>query len=174
MEDLLTGLQCDPKGARQFHHRNRQNATCMKISSSDQCELDCAVKDSETVDLRLPIKRLDQVFFQAKCINPIFLKKVQSLALATSGGGPVHFSVSSEGNSVPCAEGDQHLMGSSGFVFKLASQGEGAVPVDIRWGSIKSVNRSIEKVIRVYKGVSSYLEFSSCSLLLSHIRVETA
>jgi hypothetical protein len=159
---LLAGLQCNTRVVRQFHLISRRHADCITNSISDQYQQGCAVHDSEPVDLRFPIKSLDQVFFQAKCISPIFLRKVQKLAEASSGGGPVCSTDLSDRN-YDTPEGQPRLMGTSQFVFQLASHGEGSVPANIRWGSVKSVNRSIEKIIRVYRGVRSHHKISSHS-----------
>ncbi len=93
---------------------------------------------------------MDQVFFQAKCINPIFLRKVRKLAMACNGGGTSRLSDRPD-NSTNSVEDNRRLMGSSGLVFQLAS--EGGEVGKINWGSVKSVNRAIEKAIRAYKGV---------------------
>ena len=109
------------------------------------------------VDIKRPIRSLDQLFFQAKCLHPILLRKVQQLAEASGGGGcaritaPVGSVLEEPRCTPPCA-----VMGRSGLVFQLASQDVGGTK-EIIWGNIKSVSRAIEKAIRAYKQVRTAL-----------------
>ena len=106
---------------------------------------------------------LDQLFFQAKCLHPILQCKIQRLAEASGGGGCSRpFSGGMDRGSLSpamaAAEGPVETpMGSSGLVFRKARGPRGERHTEgILWGSIKSVNRAIEKAIRVYKQVRTY------------------
>jgi hypothetical protein len=151
---LLARLKCSRiMLIRQLHHDRKEQATTIRIFSSyPEIHSGDGVTCQETV-IGPPIHSLDQVFFQAKCINPIFLRKVRKLAIACNGGGTTRCSHRPD-NSTDSLDDRQLLMGTSGLVFQLASKrGVSGEHGNINWGSVKSVNRAIEKTIRAYKGV---------------------
>ena len=120
------------------------------------------------VDIKRPIRSLDQLFFQAKCLHPILLRKVQQLAEASGGGGCARQTVpmssvleESDNPSPACA-----AMGSSGLVFQVAGR-DGGGTKKIMWGNIKSVSRAIEKAIRAYKQVRGNAAYDTQSTFLS-------
>lgn len=69
---------------------------------------------------------------QAMCLDPILLGKVQAWAAASNGCFPA--------------------LGDDGFV-RYQQYDEDKVKASIRWAKIKSVDRAIEKVVRVYAQV---------------------
>uniref|UniRef100_A0A7S0MQ86 Uncharacterized protein n=1 Tax=Cryptomonas curvata TaxID=233186 RepID=A0A7S0MQ86_9CRYP len=81
--------------------------------------------------LKEPVRCLDQLFVQAMRLNPILIDKVQAWALESRGCFPCQL----PGNNVSFrrfADVPPELMNS------------------IRWASVKSSHRAIEKLVRVY------------------------
>ena len=112
-------------------------------------------RPAQASDFRLlPVTSIDQLFFQAKVLHPIFRRKVQQLA-RSSGGGGCAFPSAPGANSFARDAAGEILMGSSGLVYLEARdpRAGGSLSEGILWGSIKSVNRAMEKAIRVYKQV---------------------
>jgi hypothetical protein len=78
------------------------------------------------------VDSLDQLFVQAWCLEPFLVSKAKTWADASRGYFP--------------------LSDKRGFV--LYSSFNGNLEKQIKWGKVKAVHRSIEKVMRVYKKVS--------------------
>jgi hypothetical protein len=78
---------------------------------------------------------LDQLFVQAMCLSPVLISKVQAWALASGG-------------CFPCAR-----VGGSGGSFVRWADAARDSGIPIRWASVKSHHRAIEKIVRVYAQV---------------------
>jgi hypothetical protein len=158
LADLLAGFKGRTKRPTIQFHNVLKSKKLSKTKSSSDPEMN-SHPEPESEVFGQPIQSLDQVFFQAKCINPIFVRKVRQLAAVSNGGGVSRLPDRPESSSGSMdSRGTAHckLMGTSGFVFHLAKQEEATGEFDgISWGSVKSVNRAIEKAIRAYRGVST-------------------
>jgi hypothetical protein len=78
-----------------------------------------------------PVVSLDQLFVQAWCLNPALLSKVQAWALQSRGW-------------FPC------IQSCSAVAFVRYSDAVHEPGLRIRWASVKSTHRAIEKLVRVY------------------------
>jgi hypothetical protein len=88
------------------------------------------------VNLRCPVTCLDQLYCQATALLPVLIKKVQSWAAASGG-----YFMTAEG-------------GSRGFVrWRDVCEEELHTGGRVRWASIKSAGRAIEKANRSYDKV---------------------
>ena len=112
------------------------------VSSSASAVSRLPPADAKKLPRMLPMRSLDQLFLQAKCLLPLVQRKVRRLAEASGGGGCARPAFDAEDGGIP--------MGNSGLVFLRAG---GRVSDRIMWGGVKSVNRAIEKVMRAYKQV---------------------
>jgi hypothetical protein len=94
------------------------------------------------------VDSLDQLFVQAWCLDPFLLCKARSWADANRG----HFPLSNR----------QGYVLYSSFNSKMEKQ--------IKWGKVKAVQRSIEKVVRIYNKVTFfyYLQLNHFLTLSSH------
>ncbi len=87
----------------------------------------------------LTVDSLDQLFVQAWCLDPFLLCKARSWADVNRG----HFPLSNR----------QGYVLYSSFNSKMEKQ--------IKWGKVKAVQRSIEKVVRIYRKVTLFYSFIS-------------
>jgi hypothetical protein len=83
-----------------------------------------------------PVVSLDQLFVQAWCLNPVLLSKVQAWALGSRG-------------CFPC------ISTSSAVSFVRYSDAVHEPGLPMRWATVKSTHRAIEKLVRVYGQVMS-------------------
>lgn len=96
-----------------------------------------------SIDLNSPVDSLDQLYVQAMCLNPILISKVRTWAAGSRGlltrklpGGHVSF--------VRYTEGQDSLFSH------------------VKWCKIKSVDRAIEKALRVYGQASDGTNSLTC------------
>ena len=91
-----------------------------------------------------PVLSLDQLFVQAWCLNPVLLSKVQAWALDSRGW-------------FPC------IRTSSAVTFVRYSDAVHEPGLPIRWATVKSTHRAIEKLVRVYGQVIFIKIHQQCS-----------
>lgn len=94
------------------------------------------------VDVQTKIVSLDQLYMQAHCMDVVLKAKVQEWALKADGWFPL-----TRQNGKPCA------VPTFAKWSDLKQQHNPAV----KWGKVKSVSRSIEKLLRVYQADVSKL-----------------
>jgi hypothetical protein len=87
-----------------------------------------------TLDLGNPVDSLDQLFVQAWCLNPILQSKCKTWALGSNG-------------CFPC----KHY---AGIKFMRYTDVVNVPGLPIKWTSVKSIHRAIEKLVRAYGQVN--------------------
>ena len=149
-----------PRRGKTVHQQRKQWYTASKPAFLPTQSTN--VRSQLTVEKMIPVHSLDQLFLQAKCLLPIAQRKVRMLAVSCGGGGCAR-----PASTPPADDWEQEfVMGSSGLVYRKASS---MMSDKIMWGSVKSVNRAIEKVMRAYKQVHSELTLLDKPLALSLI-----
>jgi hypothetical protein len=103
-------------------------------SSSDRDRDDCSRASGPGSSFQ-PVRSLDQLFVQAQCVHPLLLDRVKAWATVSRGMFP--------------------LVGKGGYVEYSEAIKTAESFSKLRFATIKSVSRSIEKVVRVYGQVSS-------------------
>ncbi len=96
--------------------------------------------DGTEADTGVRVTSLDQLYFQAHCLQPVLLSKVKSWASASSGCLSV------------CR--DQAGEKQINYVKWTDIQADPALSNSIGWAKVKSVERAIEKIVRTYKHAS--------------------
>ena len=90
-----------------------------------------------TLDLGRPVDSLDQLFVQAWCLNPILQSKCKAWALESNG-------------CFPCKN-------YAGIKFMRYTDVVNVPGLPIKWTSVKSIHRAIEKLVRAYGQVKHIL-----------------
>jgi hypothetical protein len=93
--------------------------------------------DRQHYPLTIPIQGLDQLYFQARCLHPILLEKVRHWARVSNGMIPVD----KEGAALDFVRYND--VNPEDVTF-------------IKWGQVKAVHRSIEKMVRSYSQASVF------------------
>ena len=109
-----------------FFLRLRRAASVVGMSRS--MEMHCSQEISSRID------SLDQLFAQANCLHPLLIHKTKEWALKCDG----------------CVMVTCRKLGRLHKQYSLYSDVQGDRNVDIKWCKVKSLQRSIEKIVRVY------------------------
>ena len=139
--DAMWALQCsDPKAVAEIR---ALDDVCHTLSRSSGTGSNGLVRQMQRGDngasesVPVPVASLDQLFAQARCLEPIFCWKVRAWAEASRGLFPI--------------------VGCLGFSRHSEAGGE------IKWAQVKSVHRAIEKAVRVYRQVNLGVVYGSSS-----------
>jgi len=109
-----------------------------------------------TVDRKAPASSLDQLFYQTVALQPILLRKVQDWALASDGSFPV---VGKETNP-----------GRPEFVKWSHIKQDPSLARAVKWASVKTEERAIEKLARSYDGdVSRLVDLTRQSIIFEEV-----
>ena len=96
-----------------------------------ECDDALVSREEQHISRIVPIGGLDQLYFQARCLHPILLGRVHSWAQMSKGMFPI-------------------VKERDGLHFIRLIDVEAEDLKFIKWGQVKSVHRSIEKLIRSY------------------------
>jgi len=122
------------------------------------------------LDFTKPVKHLDQLFAQARALDPVLKDKVQELALRSAGMFPLerrlkHFAVA---KSKQASVQGQHELPE--FVLWSDALRDPILSRRIKWGGVKNPSRAIEKALRSYHAsVSDLLDLCRKSIYFEHI-----
>jgi len=122
------------------------------------------------LDFNKPVKHLDQLFAQARALDPVLKEKVQDLALRSAGLFPLerrlkHFAVV---KSKPVSEQGQYELPE--FVLWSDALRDPILSRRIKWGGVKNPSRAIEKSLRSYHAsVSDLLDLCRKSIYFEHM-----
>jgi len=146
IEEMLDN-SCPP---RQFIYQTRKPLAKRRSSISSSFEFGQSLLSGLFVTQGgLPVVCLNQLFVQAKFLQPILLSKVKSWALTSRGCFP--------------------LRSEDGFL--RYSDAMSCSAQQIKWASLKSANRAVEKLVRVYgQDVSRLLDLCRQSIVFDCVR----
>lgn len=134
----------------------------LKVWSSFSASLAARV---HTFTRSVPITSLDLLYAQAIGLHPLLKRKVQSWAMACHGCFPLRANPTDSGRPI-MVRWEDAVKEREANALRARAQAEGAdtdsevLAIDrIKWASVKSPERAIEKLVRVYHGkVASLLD----------------
>ncbi len=140
LKDCVLGIRMEGSGGavQLLRSCNFEAQAQASIASRSIQSFHSMFQDSETYSGHQKVDSLDQLYFQAHCLHPILLKKVENWAASWNGQFPVRNE----------ATGEVHFSKWTDIQEDSTSRSR------VCWAKVKSVERAIEKIVRTYKHVS--------------------